>query len=141
MLIVVKKVLESTSCNGVHPDNKVLVQFSTQCPDVIISEHLKEKFPERMAIVLQHQFYNLKLQDNGFSVSLKFSGTLDMIYVPFKSILMFSDPLQGFKLEFDNSYSDQDTRDNSATTQQGSNKSNIISIADLRRRDIDTTAA
>ncbi len=51
-------------------------------------------------IILQHQFWDLIIDDHKFSVVLSFSGKKKNISVPFNSITSFSDPSVGFSLQF-----------------------------------------
>lgn len=92
MLNVVKQALKvaSTSCN--LEDNYFYISFCTTFPGVKISEHLRVKYSEQMTIVLQHQFSDLVIKSDFFSVCLSFSGKIEKIVVPWKSIIMFIDP-------------------------------------------------
>ena len=51
-------------------------------------------------IILQHQFWDLIIDDHKFSVVLSFNGKKKNISVPFNSITSFSDPSVGFSLQF-----------------------------------------
>lgn len=92
MLNVVKQALKfaSTACN--LEDNYFYISFCTTFPGVKISEHLRVKYIEQMTIVLQHQFSDLVIESDFFSVCLSFSGKIEKIVVPWKSIIMFIDP-------------------------------------------------
>jgi hypothetical protein len=54
-----------------------------------------------MAIILQHEFWDLEVNNDGFEVSLNFSRRPERLTIPFDSITGFSDPSVpfGFKLE------------------------------------------
>ena len=54
-----------------------------------------------MTIVLQHQFWDLKVADEAFEVGLSFSGVAERLYVPFEAITQFSDPSVQFALQFE----------------------------------------
>jgi len=49
------------------------ITFKTGAPDVSIPAHLRERFPDEMTIVLQNKFWDLKVDDVGFSVGLSFN--------------------------------------------------------------------
>ena len=55
--------------------------------------------PEEMTIVLQHQFNNLQVTDEGFSVTLRFSGRAENLSIPFSELTGFSDPSVNFGLQ------------------------------------------
>ncbi len=54
-----------------------------------------------MSIILQHEFWDLVVTQDGFEVSLNFSRKPERLTVPFDSITGFTDPSVpfGFKLE------------------------------------------
>lgn len=99
---VVRKVLAMTEELGAAPgDHHFYVEFETQAEGVTIPEHLLITYPVRMTIVLQHQFDNLEVRDDDFSVSLWFKGVQAHLTVPFDAITSFADPSVQFGLRFD----------------------------------------
>lgn len=77
------------------------IEFLTQAPGVVIPEILREEYPERMTIVLQHQFENLTVDDHGFGVTLWFKGKEARLQVPFEAVMSFADPSAQFGLRFE----------------------------------------
>jgi hypothetical protein len=69
-------------------------------PDVTIPEILRTRYPEEMTIVLQHQFWDLEVTEEGFSVTLSFHKQLERLSIPFAAIRSFADPSVNFSLEF-----------------------------------------
>ena len=61
---------------------------------------LKAGEDNEIKIILQHQFWDLTIDDHKFSVILSFNGKKKNISVPFNSIVSFSDPSVGFILQF-----------------------------------------
>ena len=53
-----------------------------------------------MTIVLQHQFADLTVADDHFSVTLFFAGKPSPMRIPFDAVTSFSDPSVGFGLQF-----------------------------------------
>lgn len=101
MLNVIKEALSIFTANhNLVLDNHFYISFYTPFPGVGISERLRQKYPEHMTIVLQHQFSNLKINDNNFSVCLSFSGVLEDIVIPWGSISLFSDPSTQVSIKF-----------------------------------------
>jgi hypothetical protein len=67
---------------------------------VSIPKHLSERFPEEMTIVIQHRFWDLKVEDDGFTVGLSFGGVPATLQVPFAAVTQFHDPAVEFALTF-----------------------------------------
>jgi hypothetical protein len=98
---VVKKVLTDVAAKGLPGDHHFFIEFDTQAQGVKISDRMREKYPEAMTIVLQHQFWDLIVQDERFDVGLSFSGVPERLSVPFAAIKGFFDPSVQFGLQFE----------------------------------------
>ncbi len=79
------------------------ITFRTRAPGVILPEHLTTRYPEEMTIVLEHQFWDLDVQNDRFRVILKFAGQPHPIVVPYAALTRFYDPSVRFGLQFDQS--------------------------------------
>ena len=99
---VIRKVLTEVGATGRLPgEHHFFITFLTGAPGVRISQHLKSKYPEQMTIVIQHQFWDLKVTDTLFEIGLSFSDTPERLTIPFAAIRGFYDPSVNFELEFD----------------------------------------
>lgn len=99
---VIRKVLSEVAATGSLPaDHHFFITFLTQAPGVRISQHLKAKYPEQMTIVIQHQFWDLKVNDTFFEIGLSFSDKPEKLTIPFAAVRGFYDPSVNFELEFD----------------------------------------
>ena len=98
---VVRKVLTDTARDGVPGEHHYYVSFRTAAPGVRISNRLREKYPEEMTIVLQHQFWDLGVTDHTFEVGLAFGGIPERLLVPFDAVSGFFDPSVQFGLKFE----------------------------------------
>jgi hypothetical protein len=99
---VIRKVLTEVGAAGRLPgDHHFFITFLTGAPGVRISQHLKSKYPEQMTIVIQHQFWDLKITESLFEIGLSFSDVPEKLVVPFNAIRGFYDPSVNFELEFD----------------------------------------
>jgi hypothetical protein len=98
---VVRKVLADAARNGLVGDHHFNIAFKTQAPGVVAPPAVKQRFPDEMSIVLQHEFWDLAVTQDAFEVSLNFSRKPERLVVPFDSITGFTDPSVpfGFKLE------------------------------------------
>lgn len=98
---VVRKVLSDAAHNGLMGEHHFYVSFRTEAPGVRISQALREKYPQDMTIVLQHQFWDLSVTEHAFEVGLSFSGVPERLLVPFDALSGFFDPSVQFGLKFD----------------------------------------
>jgi uncharacterized protein len=98
---VVRKVLADTARNGLVGEHHFNIAFKTQAPGVVVPAAVKQRFPDEMSIILQHEFWDLVVTQDAFEVSLNFSRKPERLTVPFDSITGFTDPSVpfGFKLE------------------------------------------
>ncbi|MDI7863832.1 SspB family protein [Rhizobiaceae bacterium n13] len=114
---VIRKVLAEVAATGRLPgDHHFFITFLTGAPGVRISQHLKSKYPEQMTIVVQHQFWDLKVTDTLFEIGLSFSDTPERLVIPFNAIRGFYDPSVNFELEFDVPLSDEEEVDSAEIT-------------------------
>jgi hypothetical protein len=97
---VVRSSLKIAEQSGLPGNAHFYITFLTNYPSVDIPPRLKESHPERMTIILQHQFWDLEIRKDDFSVSLSFGGSRELLTIPFMSIIDFNDPSVGFGLQF-----------------------------------------
>ena len=98
---VVGRVLgEVEQSGGLPGDHHFYITFKTRAPDVAIPKHLMDRFPDEMTIVIQHRFWDLKVEEDGFSVGLSFSGAPATLQIPFAAVTQFHDPAVEFALTF-----------------------------------------
>lgn len=99
---VVREALRQGLDKGALPgDHHFYITFRTKAPGVEIAEHLVERFPEDMTIVIQHQYWDLEIHDAHFEVVLKFSGIPQHLRIPYSAITRFVDPSVNFGLSFE----------------------------------------
>lgn len=98
---VVRRVLAEAAKNGLPGEHHFYISFDTKAPGVQISQRLREKYPDDMTIVLQHQFWDLVVTDEGFEVGLSFKGMPERLSVPFEAVKGFFDPSVEFALQFE----------------------------------------
>ncbi|AZL16417.1 ClpXP protease specificity-enhancing factor SspB [Rickettsiales endosymbiont of Stachyamoeba lipophora] len=97
---VVRNVLEIVVNHGLLGQHHFFISFLTNYPGVELSEKLKNKYPHEITIVLQHQYDELIVKEDYFSVVLSFGGLKERIVVPFASLTAFADPSVKFGLQF-----------------------------------------
>lgn len=100
MHVIVRQVLERAQKTGLPGSHHFYISFLTNHPGVTISSRLKEKYPEDMTIVLQHQYENLDVDKEKFGVTLSFESIKERIVIPFDALTAFADPSVKFGLQF-----------------------------------------
>ncbi|HWA19035.1 MAG TPA: SspB family protein [Devosia sp.] len=96
---VVRKVLAEVAKTGLPGEHHFFISFLTKAPGVKLSQRLLEQYPEEMTIVLQNQFWDLKVSEGGFEVGLSFDDKPETLVIPFPAIKGFFDPSVQFGLQ------------------------------------------
>jgi uncharacterized protein len=97
---VLRAVLTDVAVKGLPGEHHFYITFDTRADGVRLSARLKASYPEEMTVVLQHQFRDLAVGEDGFDVGLAFNGIPERLHVPFRSIKAFMDPSVQFGLQF-----------------------------------------
>ncbi|MBL4905880.1 MAG: hypothetical protein JKX94_00375 [Sneathiella sp.] len=100
LIDVVRKSLIHAAEFGLSGQQHFYITFWTHQPDVSIPSHLTERYKEEMTIVLQHQYWNLKIEDTFFSLELSFNHKRETLVIPFDAVTAFADPSVQFGLQF-----------------------------------------
>ena len=85
---------------GLPGDSHFFITFRTDFSGVEINPNLIKADETELTIVIQHQYWDLKVEDTNFQVTLSFSGKPETLVVPFAAVTQFSDPSVGFGLQF-----------------------------------------
>ena len=96
---VVRKVLSEVVRTGLPGEHHFFISFYTRAPGVRISQRLLEQYDTEMTIVLQNQYWDLKVTETGFEVGLSFDGKQETLVVPFSAMKGFFDPSVQFGLQ------------------------------------------
>lgn len=116
---VVAEVLAIASKQGLPNEHHFYISFATTHPGVQIPDYLLEQYPEEITIVLQHEFWDLEIDANNFSVTLCFDEANERLKVPFAAITNFVDPSVKFGLQFIPTYSDEEEEEEPAKDKKG----------------------
>ena len=137
---VVGRVLgEVEDSGGLPGEHHFYITFKTRHPGVEIPKHLLERFPEEMTIVIQHRYWDLKVEQSGFSVGLSFGGVPASLKVPFAAVTDFVDPAVDFSLKFQANASEQAPEDheqaeNDAPPSEAEDGSNVVNVDFTRKK-------
>ena len=116
---VVRKVLADAARDGLPGEHHFYITFRTNAPGVTISSRLREQYPDEMTIILQYQFWDLRVDDEGFEVGLHFKNIPERLQIPFDAITGFYDPSVQFGLKFEIEDEAAETGANDAGSPQG----------------------
>src|SRR4051794_14285927 len=98
---VVRAALRKIVKSGLPGDHHFYIAFNTRYPGVSLSERLQRKYPQEMTVVIQHQYWNLHVQESGFEVELSFDNIPEKLVIPFEAVKGFLDPHVQFGLQFE----------------------------------------
>ena len=98
---VVRRVLTNAAREGLPGTHYFHVEFLTASPGVRLSDRMRERFPDRMTIILQHHFWDLEVTEEALEVGLSFGGVGERVRVPFAAVTGFFDESVQFGLRFE----------------------------------------
>jgi hypothetical protein len=137
---VVGRVLGEIVDNGstLPGTHHFYITFKTGAPGVDIPKALRERFPDEMTIVLQNKFWDLGVDEEGFTVGLSFNAVPSKLDIPFSAITAFVDPAVDFGLQFQATVADMapevhDDAENDGSTDSAENVgsddgSNVVTV-------------
>ena len=97
---VVRSSLRIVENIGLPGETHFYISFITNHDGVELDESLRAKHPEQMTIVIQHQYADLQVSEDHFSITLFFGGKPSPMIIPFQAVTSFNDPSVGFGLQF-----------------------------------------
>ncbi len=98
---VVREALARAAANGLPGAHHFYITFqhrlsrASSCPTICAPS-----YPEEMTIVLEHQFWDLEVEEDRFSVTLPSRTSPNAWSIPFEAITAFADPAVKFGLQF-----------------------------------------
>lgn len=108
---LIYEVLTDIAAHGLPGAHHFFVTFDTLHPDVELADWLSDRYPGEMTIVVQHQYENLTVTEQGFGITLSFGDSPEPLYVPYDAIKTFVDPSVEFGLRFETNEDDDDDAD------------------------------
>jgi len=97
---VLREALTVAAEEGLPEGHHFYVSFRSGDPGVLLPGFLRDRFPDEVTIILQHQFWDLEVDDEGFSVTLNFDATHHRVGAPWEAVTAFIDPEAEFALRF-----------------------------------------
>lgn len=94
---VMREALNHGAVDGHH----FVLTVETHYPGVKIPKWLKDKYPDVVSFVIQHQYDKLTATDTQISVTLWFNGKPEKLVIPMLAVRMFGDYGADFCMEFE----------------------------------------
>jgi uncharacterized protein len=109
---VALRALAYAAEHGLPGAHHFYITFRTDYPGVHIPARLSAQYPEEMTIVLQHQYWDLKVdEDRVLTVGLSFSGIPSTLVIPAGALVGFADPHARFGLRMQPEVIEEDLPD------------------------------
>jgi uncharacterized protein len=142
---VIGRVLTQIAKEGLPGAHHFYIAFKTGFPGVNIPKWLKEKYPDEMTIVIQHRFWDMKIEPDHFELGLSFNQRPEHLVIPYAAVVGFVDPHVNFALQFQAQemedaveqtlpqpdVSQQNTEDSSSAI---SGQDNVVSLDRFRKK-------
>lgn len=100
---VVREALSRAARHGLPGNHHFYVTFKTKAVGVEVPDYLREKYPDDMTVVIEHQFWDLTVGEDTFSVTLSFKNRPERLTIPLAAITAFADPSVKWGLQFQES--------------------------------------
>ena len=97
---VVREALRRVAAEGWPGTHHAYIAFNTAAPGVELPDSLLARYPDELTIVLQHQYWDLEVEDDHFAVTLSFNKVGQRVVVPFAALTSYADPSVKFGLQF-----------------------------------------
>ncbi len=108
---VVRAALEVAAGQGLPGEHHFYITFRTGHPGVEMADYLRDRYPSEMTIVVQYQFWDLRVLEERFEVTLSFNDKPEPLVIPYAAVSAFADPSVRFGLQFDADVEDEDSDD------------------------------
>ena len=99
---VVVSAIRYAAEHGLPGEHHFYLTFRTDHPGTVIPPRLRAQYPQVMTIVLQHQFWDLNVDEEAglITVGLSFGGVPASLAIPLAAVTAFADPHVRFGLQF-----------------------------------------
>ena len=143
MLNMVRDILKKVSKYGLPENHHFLITFFSHSKGVVIPHWMKEKYPDKMTIIIRNWFEDLNVTEKKFEISLNFNNNVERLIIPFNSLELFADPSVDFAISFNQVNSsqsgeiegDEDLSDITATKKADLRKKNknVIDLKNFKK--------
>lgn len=136
--MVARRALEHVEHEGLPEEHHFLLSFRTRGEGVRLPAFLRDQYPEEVTVVLQHQYWDLVVDEEAFSVTLTFAGARHRIFVPWPALTAFADPAAQLALRFETAAAEEESAPAGAAApehgEEGEESGEVVSIDRFRKR-------
>ena len=126
---ILKDILKIIDKEGIVYGHHLYITFMTNHPKVVIPSWLKEKYPNEITIIIQYEYYNLKIFKNYFSITLSFNNIKADLKIDYDAIISFADPQANFGLKI----KDNENLQKNVRKLRKSKKNNVIDFNNYKK--------
>ena len=127
LVSVLKDVLILIEKEGLKYGHQLFITFNTKNNKIYLDSWLKKKYPKDMTIVIQYEYWGLKVLKNKFEITLSFNNKKTKLSIPFDAVISFADPYANFGLKINTANEDNLSRKKSYK------KNNIVDFAKYKK--------
>tara|TARA_Y100001970_G_scaffold30686_1_gene38113 strand:- start:116 stop:547 length:432 start_codon:yes stop_codon:yes gene_type:complete len=131
MINVFVDILKNIKDNGLSNNNHLYITFLTNHKEVELPNWLKQKYPKEMTIIIQYEYYDLKINKDNFSISLSFDDIKTKLKIDYNAIISFADPSANFGLIL--KANRIQPKVNKKVEKNKSNKNNVINFSNFKK--------
>ena len=134
MVNVLKDILIEIENNGMSNNNHLYITFLTNHKNVEVPSWLIEKYPDEITIVIQYEYYNIKVNDEYFKITLSFNDVMADLKIGYSAIISFADPSANFGLKLQTTKVKKLNKNKSRNKKEAKNKSNVIDFSTFKNQ-------
>jgi hypothetical protein len=97
---MVHDTLDLVARDGMPGKHNLYITFNPAFPGVVMADDLMARYPTEMTIVLEHEFWDLEVEEARFSVRRSFNDVLQKLEIPYNAITLFADQSVNFGIQF-----------------------------------------
>jgi hypothetical protein len=132
---VVREVLARAAASGLPGAHHFYITFRTAHPGTQLPDDLRTQYPDEMTVVLEHQFWDLEVEEEKFSVTLSFKNRPERLTVPFAAVTAFADPSVKFGLQFTTgAEAEAEVKSDPPETPTGPKEGEVITLDAFRKK-------
>ncbi len=108
---LIADILNRVAADGLPGEHHFFITFDTREDGVEIADWLRERYPSEMTIVIQHWYEDLRVNEDGFEITLNFGNSPERLIIPFDAMRTFVDPSVEFGLRFETQETEEGEED------------------------------
>ena len=128
LLNVLKDILKNIRDNGLSNNNHLYITFLTNHKNVKIPNWLLDKYPDEITIVIQYEYYDLKISKEYFNITLSFNDVKTSLKIGYDAVISFADPSANFGLKLITKESNKKVKNKTIK-----NKDNVINFSNFKK--------